>query len=404
MVITLSALEYEVKLLKELVSIKSITGNSEEYKRIANLISKELTALGLRLTIHDGEKEAKDGISRPNIVAYYDAGAPRTIGFLTHYDVVSTSSKWREKAFSLRIYEENGEKRASGRGSADDKGCIAALMGAIRDIITRKLELDWNIAFICTADEEIGGEYGAGYIARNKLVELDALVVLDSSSMGLVVGTSGIVHGNIVIKGKPGHAGYLFGSDNALHKAIVFLNELLGFVNSRAMSLSKLRNPPSIPIPNVWGRFSLTWIKSDNMTYNVIPGKITVGFDMRLLPEEDPEFVLSQLKSYFEMTKYRLCLHDIKLEIIRAFPGYMTDENHPFVKKAMDALYKATGKKLPVIGMLGGNDGGWFRDYGIPIISFGVWDEKSNIHGDNESVSLKKIEELKSFIINLVRK
>ena len=56
---------------------------------------------------------------------------------------------------------------------------------------------------------------------------------------------------------------------------------------------------------------------------------------------------------------------------------------------------------MPVMGMLGGNDGSWFREKNIPIISFGVWDEKSKIHGVNESASLRRIQELKKFIIKL---
>ena len=170
----------------------------------------------------------------------------------------------------------------------------------------------------------------------------------------------------------------------------------------RSTKISKLRNTSKVPIPKLWGRFSLTWIRTTNTTYNVVPDSVIVGFDMRLIPEENVDDAISELKAYFEMTKYRLGIHDVNMEIIRAFPGYMTDENDPFVQHALRALIKATGREIPIIGMLGGNDGGWFRNYGIPVVSFGVWDEHSNIHGSNESVSLARIEDLKKFVINLV--
>jgi len=393
---------YEVGLLKRLVSIKSVTGNGEGYREIASLLEDELKKLGLKINIYDGETEAKDGIPRPCVVAIYDVGAEKTLGILTHYDVVDVGGEWKYNPFSLEIVEENGEIRLYGRGAADDKGCIVAAIGAVKDIIEKGLESHWNLALIIVPDEEIGGRYGAGYIARNKYIDLDALVVADSSSMGLVVGASGIVHGEIILRGAQGHAGYIFGSQNAIHKAIIFLREMLGFTTIRSQKLSRLKNPPEYPIPRLWGRFSITKINTRNIAYNIVPGEVIVGFDMRLIPEEDVEDALAELKSFFEMTKYKTGIHDASMRIIRAFPGWMTPEEHKFVKHAHKILREITGKDLPIIGMLGGNDGGWFRHYGIPIVSFGVWDEKSHIHGVDESASLNRIMDLKNFIIKLV--
>ncbi len=395
---------YELSLLKKLVSINSQTGNIEGYREITNVIINEINSLGMEIRIYDGNNEAKDGIYRPNIVAHYNVGADKTLGLLTHFDTVPPGTSWHVDPFGAEIKEVDGEERVFGRGAADDKGCIVAALGALRRIIKKNIRSRWNITFMCVADEEIGGHYGAGYIARNRFVSLDALIVLDSSSLGLVVGTSGIVHGVIKIKGKQGHAGYILGSQNALHRAVIFLREMLDFIDSRSLKISKLKNPGSMPIPNIWGRFSLTWIKTSNTTFNVIPGDVEVGFDMRLIPEEEPKDAVAELKAFFEMMKYKTSIYDVELDIIRTHAGYYTDEKHPFVRIARDALYEATGRTLPIIGMLGGNDGGWFRDYNIPIISFGVWDEKSNIHGEDESVSLRKIYELEEFIVNLIQK
>ena len=392
---------YEVSLLKRLVGIKSVTGNGKGYKEIASVLREELKKLGLKINIYDGETEAGDGIPRPCIVARYDVGAEKTLGILTHYDVVDVGGEWKYDPFNLKVVKENGEIRLYGRGAADDKGCIVASIGAVKDIIEKGMEPHWNVSIIVVPDEEIGGRYGAGYIARNRYVNLDALLVADSSSMGLVIGASGIVHGEIVVKGVQGHAGYIFGSQNAIHRAIIFLRELLGFTTVRSQKLSRLRNPPEYPIPRLWGRFSITKINTKNKAYNIVPGEVIVGFDMRLIPEEDVDDALAELKSFFEMTKYKTGIHDVSMRIIRAFPGWMTSEEHKFVKHAHEILREITGKDLPIIGMLGGNDGGWFRHYGIPIISFGVWDNKSRIHGTNESASLARILDLKEFIVRL---
>jgi len=211
------------------------------------------------------------------------------------------------------------------------------------------------------------------------------------------------VHGDIIIKGASGHAGYIFGSQNAIHRAIVFLDKLLEFIGVRSQKISSLNNPPNLPIPKVWGRFSITWIVTSNRTYNVVPGEVRIGFDMRLIPEEDPDRAISELRSFFEMTKYRTSIDQAYLEIKRAYAGYSTDPNHPFVIHAKKTLDNIINKPIPIIGMLGGNDGGWFRSYNIPIISYGVWDKYSNIHGPDESVDLEKIDILKEFLINIAR-
>lgn len=392
---------YEVKLLESLVSIRSVSGNGEEYKRIASLIEEEMRKLGLKTSVYDGSLEAKDGIPRPCLVGVLNSDADKTLGILMHYDVVDVGGTWKYDPFKLTVVEEDSEIRLYGRGAADDKGCIAASFGAVKEIVEKNLEPRWNLALIITPDEEIGGEFGAGYIARNKLVDLDALIVADSSSISLVIGASGIVHGDIIVRGVQGHAGYIFGTENAVHKAIVLLNEMLNFTTFRSQKLSKLKNPPEYPIPRLWGRFSITRINTMNQAYNIVPGEVVVGFDMRLTPEERVEDSLAELKAFFEMAKYKTGIHDAYLRIVRAFPGWMTPEDHPFVVHSHRILQEIANRSLPITGMLGGNDGGWFRDYNIPIISFGVWDEKSKIHGVDESASLARILDLKRFIVKL---
>ncbi len=393
--------EYEVEILRRLVSVRSITGNSKAYEEISEMVSEELRSFGLSVEIHDGGSEANDGAARPNIVAFLDKGCGRRLGILTHYDVVPPGEGWSSDPFSLTLRQVEGEVRAYGRGAADDKGCIAAALGALRRISSSR-NLAWDIVFMCTADEEIGGRYGAGYIARRKLVNLDALMVLDSSCLGLVVGASGIVHGDIIIRGKSGHAGHIVGSMNAVHRAIVFLGKLLDIAELRSLKISHLGNIKGVRIPRVWGRFSITWIRTQNTTYNVVPGSVTAGFDMRLLPEESVEDALAELEAFFETVKHITGIYDVDLRITRAYPGYYTDEKEDFVLKVRSVIEDVTGRSIDVVGMLGGNDGGWFKDYGIPIVSYGVWDEASNIHGPNESVSLRRIVELRDIIIRLV--
>ena len=174
----------------------------------------------------------------------------------------------------------------------------------------------------------------------------------------------------------------------------------------RSQKISRLNNPPGFAIPKLWGRFTITWVKTPNAdkpTYNMVPGETYIGFDMRLIPEEKLEEAETELLTYFEMTKHKTGIHEAEIEIVKKVNGWMTDPSHPYIQKAHKALEQVTGEKKPLIGMLGGNDGSWFAGK-VPIIfSYGVWDEKSKIHGVNESASLEKIKQLKNYIKQLAK-
>ena len=95
--------EVDVSLFGEPLSIKTITGNGDAYKEIAEVIATNLDELGFDVKIYDGEKEAKDGIPRPNIVAKKDFGSKKTLGLLTHYDVVPPGTGWSHDPFDLVV-------------------------------------------------------------------------------------------------------------------------------------------------------------------------------------------------------------------------------------------------------------------------------------------------------------
>ncbi|MDK2384553.1 MAG: M20/M25/M40 family metallo-hydrolase, partial [Candidatus Korarchaeota archaeon] len=91
------------------------------------------------------------------------SGEPRVM-FQAHFDVVPADpSEWRV-THPFRPVVRDG--RMYGRGTADDKGNVAAVMLALRDLAAREERLGGRVLFAFTGDEEIGGANGAGYVAR----------------------------------------------------------------------------------------------------------------------------------------------------------------------------------------------------------------------------------------------
>jgi succinyl-diaminopimelate desuccinylase len=111
-----------------------------------------------------------------------------------------------------------------------------------------------NIIFLASPDEEVGGELGLGFLINHAKIRGDAVIVLDASPELASMGASGLLWGKVTVKGKQGHAGYPHLAENAIDKAIPFLQELSEYRKIRERIRSKI---PSLPgSPHVWGRFS----------------------------------------------------------------------------------------------------------------------------------------------------
>jgi len=381
-------LEYELNLLRKLISFDTDSIKKSYYKECAKIIKEECEKIGLKVEIYDGEEEAKDGISRPSVVANIDKGSDKNILLLTHYDIVPAGKGWTKDPFDLTI--ENG--KAYGRGCADDKGCIAVVLGALCEVYDK---LKYNVIFAAVPEEEIGGRYGAGYIAK-KIHRIDEVLVLDAGNEYISIGASGVVFGEIKVYGDQGHAGYPFRYRNAAQDLIRLLYHLSEYSIIRSRKISKFDAPPESPIPKNFGRFSITMLGAGEKE-NVIPGLAYARFDMRLIPEENYEEAINEFKSFFVMLANSL---GIKAEIswIEGGGNYISDPNSDAVVKFKKIASEEYNKDLKIVTELGGNDGRYFANRNIPIISFGLAAKDTRYHGPDEFVYLDDMVKLKSIL------
>ena len=214
------SLNHELKFLSKMVEINTESISKKGYVQCSSIIVEEAESHSLEVEIVDGEKGAKDGLSRPNIVISLDTGSDVTLLLESHFDVVPPGPNWAYPPFKLTV--ENG--KAYGRGTADNKSGIAAAMGAM--IKLREEELDINLKLIAGVDEEIGGRYGLDYVLSEYGLKGDAALILDSSPERLKFGASGIIWGKIIIEGKQDHAGYPFKATNAIDETMKLLTTL----------------------------------------------------------------------------------------------------------------------------------------------------------------------------------
>ncbi len=387
------AIDYEINLLSRLVEINTESVPKKGYDKCAQIIIDEAEKSSLNWEIVDGEKGAKDGLYRPNVIVTLDSGSDTTLLLESHFDVVPTGKGWKYPPFKLTI---EGDK-AYGRGTADNKSGIAAALGAMKQLSNK--ELDFNIKLVAGVDEEIGGRYGVDYVMNNWGLNGDAALIVDAGPEGLFLGASGIIWGKVTVTGKQGHAGYPFKAKNAIHDTMKLLSEFENYKKMVEKKRSELLAPVGSPFDFVWGRYSVTMIKAGEKE-NVIPGTCEVRFDRRLLPEESLEQAEQELNRFFQKaTEKTGC--EATLELVNRQQGYHTSKDLVFVQTVLENIKKTTGKSLPLAAELGGNDGSFFAKKGIPVICYGTIREDTRYHGIDEFVYLQDLKNTRDLIINM---
>jgi len=389
----LSSLEYEISLLSRLVEVDTESVAKKGYEECATIIVEEAKRNSLDFEIIDGEKGAKDGLPRPNVIITLDSGSDITLLLESHFDIVPPGPNWTHPPFKLTVKDG----KAYGRGTADNKSGIAAAIGAMRQL--KMEDMDINLKLIAGVDEEIGGRYGVDYVLTDHGLKGDAALVVDAGLERLYLGASGVLWGIITIEGKQGHAGYPFKTRNAINEAIKMIDALEPYKTSVEEKTSFLNAPPEAPKEHVWGRFSVTMIKGGEKE-NVIPGTCEIRFDRRLLPEEPIEEAEEELGNFFQDAIEKTgCKASLK--ITNKLPGYHTSKDTIFVQTVTDALSETLGESLPYAAELGGNDGSFFAKNKIPVICFGTIRADTCYHGIDEFVYLKDLQTVKDLIVKL---
>lgn len=384
---------WEERFLRELVELDTNSDEKKNYLECAEVVRKYCEEAGLAVEVFDSNH---DNIPQPNVVATLDVGSKTSVLLCTHYDVVPAGDEeaWKYPPFQLTLKKD----RAFGRGVSDNKGNIVACVSAMKHLLA-KGSSKVNYRLLVSPNEEIGGAWGIDYLINGKpKIRGDFAVVVDSGPSYVSIGASGVLAGKMTVHGTQGHAGYPFAYNNAIHLSIPLLSEMLGFIDIRRKVESSLPAPPGSPHRNLWGRFSMTIFKAGSKT-NVIPGKAEISFDCRLIPEENPKDVEKSLQEYFKSAKNETFV-EADLEILMNVHGWHSDPENDYVKTFHSAVQNAVSTDIPIAADLGGNDGHFFTEVGIPTVCYGTLADDNNYHGLDEFMRLEDFEKVKKVLIH----
>ena len=353
----------QVHFLQQLIQVPTDTppgNNAPHAERTADL----LDAMGLtaeRHAVPTATVQAAGLQSITNLIVrrrYADGG--RTIALNAHGDVVPPGEGWTHDPYGGEITDG----QIYGRASAVSKSDFATYAFAVRALEAIGIPLRGGVELLFTYDEEFGGEVGPGWLLKNQLTRPD-LMIAAGFSYQVITAHNGCLQLEITVHGKMAHAAIPHTGVDALQGANRILNALYA-QNALYQSVTSKVEGISHPYLNV-GQ-----IEGGTNT-NVVPGKVKIKLDRRMIPEENAAEVEATLRQV--IADAAASMPGITVDIRRLLLAHSM-QPLPGNKPLVDALQKhgeaVFGEPIPAMGTPLYTDVRLFCEAGIPGVIYGA--------------------------------
>lgn len=314
-----------------------------------------------------------------NLWAVYGNEGPLFV-FAGHTDVVPTGplEQWQSPPFEPTLRDG----KLYGRGAADMKGSLAAMVVACENFLAGNPHPKGRIGFLLTSDEEGLAKHGTravmDYLRQQGETIAWCLVgeptCVDRLGDTIKNGRRGSLNCRLTVHGHQGHIAYPQLADNPIHGVAPALTELVNTVWDEG---NEFFPPTSFQVSNINAGTGAT---------NVIPGTLAVIANFRFSTEVTDD----QLR---QRTEGILSKHNLRYDIEWQLSGqpFLT-ERGKLVSALSEAIRKETGK-APELSTSGGtSDGRFIAPSGAQVVEFGPIN--ATIHKVNECVNTADLEQL----------
>lgn len=367
-----------VELSQQLIQKPSVTPRDEG---CLNLLADRLAVSGFSAEFLPFEDVSNAWIRR-------GTGSPLLV-FAGHTDVVPTGpeDQWSHPPFAATV--ENGNLH--GRGSADMKTGIAAMVIACEEFIQENPDHSGSIAFLLTSDEEgpaINGTVKVVEHLLNQNVAIDYCLVGEPSStqtVGDVIknGRRGSLGAHLTVTGKQGHVAYPHLAINPIHS----LSELLAELTSIEWDHGNEHFPATT--------FQISNVQAGTGADNVIPETAEAWFNLRF----STEITADEIQQRIEQT---IDSKNIQYEISWRLSGnpFLTPEGK-LVDACQQAIKKITGRDTELSTGGGTSDGRFIAPTGAEVVELGVIN--ATIHQIDEHTDIHELCQLKEIYKEVIK-
>ena len=313
--------------------------------------------------------------------------------FAGHVDVVPPGSRGAWTSDPFVPAERDG--RIYGRGACDMKGSVAAMTCAARDAaISGKLSTG-GLGLLLTSDEEGDAIEGTDHVVKvleNRGVRLRHCLVGEPTSVRRMGDTAkngrrGALNARIAIRGRQGHSAYPRQCDNAAHRMVRFLQELM----EREWD-SPGRKPEFAPTS-----FQVTDLHGGLGTTNVVPGEASAIIDIRFAPPDTPAELIQAVENLLRDGNA-----DCTCEWSRPAAPYFVDSDTQLAQALSAAIEKHAGHR-PQFSTAGGtSDARFLHRISGELLEFGPVSD--SMHQADEHIGVEELAQSKQIYEELIYK
>lgn len=295
---------------------------------------------------------------RPSLIADWgDTDAGPTLVFNGHIDVVPVGEPdaWKYPPFDAVI----ADGKIHGRGTTDMKGGLGSMLAAASALNRIGFVPRGRIQFQLVADEESFGTHGTYYLLREGLLEGDAAIVSEPTSLMVCLGERGAYWATISFKGRAAHGSVPEQGVSAIEKAARATLEL----HRRQFAGSHdLLGRPSLNVGVIEGGAKI----------NVVADRASISIDRRTIPGETRESVHGEITAILDQLKRDDPEFDFDIDVFGFAEPSVIEQGAPIVEFVSDAIERQLGGPADYFGSPGATDARFLRNQaGIPTVVFG---------------------------------
>jgi acetylornithine deacetylase/succinyl-diaminopimelate desuccinylase-like protein len=321
-------------------------------------------------------------ISCTNLVVRKRFGDGPVVALNAHGDVVPPGEGWTHPPFGAEI----ADGFMYGRGVAVSKSDLATYTFALLALEAVAERLKGAVELHFTFDEEIGGLIGPNWLLERGIVKPD-FCISAGLSYSVVTAHNGCLHLIVTVHGRSAHAAAPETGHDALYAMTLVLQALYAEreTYARAMSAHTGIGHPNLTVGLISG----------GINTNVVPDKVTIRLDRRMIPEEDPAQVEAHLRLVIARSVKQL--EGIRIDIERvllASPLRQLPGAEALIEPIRRHGKEVFGQELPVEGVPLYTDARLYAEAGIPTVSYGAGPRtflEANGHRADERLKLSDL-------------
>lgn len=375
----------EVNFLKALVRVPS-DNPPGDCARHAEEAAKLLEGLGFRVERHpvpDAVVKKHGMVSATNLIVRetFGSGKGPVIALNAHGDVVPPGQGWTVDPYGA--VEKGGA--IYGRGAAVSKSDYATYAFALLALKDNPVGLDGTVELHLTYDEETGGFTGPDWLLGQKLTSPD-YAISAGFSYTVIIAHNGVLHLEVTVKGRQAHAAMPESGADALEAATAILTAL--YAERKKLARAKSKTPglgsPKLTVGQISGGFAT----------NVVPDRVTLRLDRRLIPEEKGLAVEKTLVALIKRAGKRKGIAVDVRRIILADPLKPVKGVDTLVDTLVKHARRELKSRIAVKGVPLYTDARHYSARGIPTVLYGAGPRsilEANAHSANEHVKLSDL-------------